>query len=97
MDTITEEMEEKQEVEEVSHLPDLSLSDMCHVCNSASAYVRVRTNFGDILYCGHHYGEREPSIASAGYEVRDERARAALSSRDIRWDFYETRDRRRHR
>lgn len=92
-----EQLEETQEVDESVQLPDLLLSDMCDVCFVASAYVRVRVpDLGDLLYCGHHFAEREPKIAAAEYEIRDERARAALSSKDIRWEWHETKNRRRY-
>lgn len=86
-----------QEAEESVQLPDFAFTDMCYVCKVAPAYVRVRTAFGDLLYCGHHYASREPAVIASGYQVRDERARALASPRDIKMEEREYgKDRRRH-
>lgn len=51
--------------------PYLDRSPQC----GAQAFVRVQTNSGELLFCGHHYAGYELAFMSAGYQVDDQRSR----------------------
>lgn len=58
----------------LSDRPGLSAADRCDRCG-AQAYVRVvLSGGGELLFCNHHYGEHEASLAKVAIAVDDERA-----------------------
>lgn len=61
----------------------LTLSDRCDECG-AQAFVRVFLPSGDLLFCGHHFAEKEPTFVARGYEIQDERDRINKPEGDTR-------------
>jgi len=60
--------------------PALGGGDRCDRCG-AQAYVRVvLAGGGELLFCGHHYGEHEARLTHVAIAVDDERERAATSA-----------------
>ncbi len=60
--------------------PALAGGDRCDRCG-AQAYVRVvLAGGGELLFCGHHYGEHEARLTHVAIAVDDERERAATSA-----------------
>ena len=84
MTTTTAATLEPQTTTEPEILPELSGHDRCDNggCNAA-AYVRVRMQAGDLVFCGHHYARHEAVIATSGATVRDDRSRLTVSYLDV--------------
>ena len=60
--------------------PHLSAGDRCDRCG-AQAYVRVvLAGGGELLFCNHHYGEHEASLAKVAIAIDDERENLATAT-----------------
>jgi len=52
----------------------LNTTDRCDVCNF-QAYVYVKLESGDLLFCSHHWNENKESLSQIAQEVLDESER----------------------
>jgi hypothetical protein len=52
----------------------LNASDRCDVCNF-QAYVYVKLESGDLLFCLHHWNENKNILSESAQEVLDESER----------------------
>lgn len=65
---------EQQETETVEQSNTLNATHRCDRLHcSAAAYVDVKLNNGNLLFCGHHFNKIEGPLRSAAIKVVDER------------------------
>ena len=50
----------------------LTLLDRCDRC-SAAALVRATADWGELLFCGHHFVENEEGLRLSGANIYDQR------------------------
>jgi hypothetical protein len=54
-------------------LPPLTAADRCDQGCGAAALVKVVTDHGDLLFCGHHYTKGGAALQNVARHVHDER------------------------
>jgi hypothetical protein len=62
----------KSKVEDTDYL--LNTTDRCDACNS-QAYIYVKLESGDLLFCLHHWNDNKDVISESAREVVDESER----------------------
>ena len=58
--------------EEVLTETPLALLDRCDKC-SAAAQVRATAEWGELIFCGHHFAQNEAGLIGAGASIYDQR------------------------
>ena len=50
----------------------LKILDRCDRCG-AQAFVLIKMVSGELMFCGHHYGQHQKSLDKMAFEIIDER------------------------
>lgn len=66
---------EPQTLDELAQLEEpLKIADRCDRCG-AQAFVRATFLNGELLFCAHHFAEKEEAICAQSVHIYDERAK----------------------